>query len=439
MAKIPVKINNPNIAGDLVLNTDTNMLEIFSDGEYITVTDQTIQTIENVIEGPQVKCTYIPRNFKTYQGIFNYQLAGDFPDRSDPNYKQSRADEILVFDRFSVAVQDMAYNIKRIFYHLWTIDIRDPLGLGNFDPNNFYINNVFGIKKTPEEYRFLLLDQHTSEGLDISLYYIRYNITTKETILYEIGNIRKYPYYPYHGIDYNPNTNSIILAEYGSQVEPIDETYDTVKVYKINISNLNNISFTTVFEKNSRAHANPEIRHFHTVFWYNYNNTDYWLLTSGDGIEETKIWISSDDGNTWNILKENDGKYLLLDFEIKDNFLYWGTDTTNPSICKMSMENFTITTLIDSIDTGGLPFYSITKTKNKNKFLLIASIGVGGETKIILFDENTSTIKILKELPFSSVLAKTKMLIDESIFSYKFVYSSDSDLVAYMYKIELFD
>lgn len=428
MAIIPTQNKYPDRSGYLGLDTNSNKLIYISDGiqKNILPEDQ-IEFVKNV---PLVKVTPIPSTYYQHMNLSSFALAKDFPNRWNSQFKKFRTDQLLIYDRYNVVLYNVSYNGIKLFNKDWDINIFDPNNLENFDPNNFYIDNVFPIKKENDRYDFLIFDKKTPEGSDISLYYVSHVISTGYTGFYEVGNIRKASYFRVHGIDFNPYTKTIIFAEY-----PPDGLYDTAKVYKINISNLNNIIFDTVFEQNTRTHpTDPQIRHFHTVYWYRYLDNDYWLLTSGDTELESKIWISTDDGLNWSILKENDKKFRLTDFTMKNNYLYWGEDNYSGKICKMSMEDFTVTDLITNFNIGNLSYYSITKTKDDN-FLLIASNYSLAQSKIILFNEELPQIEVLKDLNFPLSSTKTKMLVDESIFSYCNI--SNSDFTSTTCKIEL--
>ncbi|HEY1708978.1 MAG TPA: hypothetical protein VGG10_11990 [Rhizomicrobium sp.] len=92
-------------------------------------------------------------------------------------------------------------------------------------------------------------------------------------------------------------------------------------------------SWETVFERPGNA-----MRHFHFL----QPRTDVpgeWWLTSGDMPEESRVWISRDDGDSWNDLTEKAGTILstggetfqrsvfrLTDLAWQGNEIIWGTD-----------------------------------------------------------------------------------------------------------------
>jgi len=91
------------------------------------------------------------------------------------------------------------------------------------------------------------------------------------------------------GIDQSEQTNIIMIAEYIT--EPIN---DSTKVIR---SIDGGKTWDVVLEKRGLGYDPREIRHFHTCQVDPY--TDNWYVSSGDLPEESKLWVSYDNGDNW--------------------------------------------------------------------------------------------------------------------------------------------
>ncbi len=129
--------------------------------------------------------------------------------------------------------------------------------------------------------------------------------------------------YPWHGSwSIAENNNIIMYAEYASKA-------DTVFVWW---SKDSGYTWKKVFFQKSRLSPNPQIRHFHTI-----QNDPYfpgnWYLSSGDYADESRIWLSRNDGSDWKEVTDPhpDGtasqsvhRFTSLYFD--SSYIYWGTD-----------------------------------------------------------------------------------------------------------------
>jgi hypothetical protein len=72
-----------------------------------------------------------------------------------------------------------------------------------------------------------------------------------------------------------------------------------------------------------------EIRHFHTVRADPFKPRT-WYLTSGDLAQEVKVWISSDDGLTWQelALSGKRQRFRMTDMAFAEDGIFWGSDDT---------------------------------------------------------------------------------------------------------------
>jgi hypothetical protein len=96
-------------------------------------------------------------------------------------------------------------------------------------------------------------------------------------------------------------------------------------------------SWDVAFERNTE-----EIRHFH--FLQRRPGTSEWWLTSGDKPRESYIWISRDDGGTWEDITQVKGRvttggiayprsvFRLTDLVWNGDEVIWGTDDDLPQI-----------------------------------------------------------------------------------------------------------
>ncbi len=129
--------------------------------------------------------------------------------------------------------------------------------------------------------------------------------------------------YPWHGSwSIAENNNIIMYAEYASKA-------DTVFVWR---SKDSGYTWEKVFFQKSRLSPNTQIRHFHTI----QNDRYYpgnWYLSSGDNADESRVWLSRDNGSNWKEVTDADPvgtnsqsvhRFTALYFD--SSYIYWGTD-----------------------------------------------------------------------------------------------------------------
>lgn len=90
-------------------------------------------------------------------------------------------------------------------------------------------------------------------------------------------------------------------------------------------------TWTSVFTKNTRNHADPEIYHFHVVRRDPYN-AGHWYISSGDLPDECFVWRSTDDGLTWTDVSdlaytdERQKIHRTTNMYFTEDYIYWGVD-----------------------------------------------------------------------------------------------------------------
>ncbi len=105
--------------------------------------------------------------------------------------------------------------------------------------------------------------------------------------------------YPWHGswsIDQNPDSGTILWCEYPYSAE-------TVNVWR---STDDGISWSKCFTQNGHA-TEPklgDVRHFHLVQKCT-SVRGRWYLSSGDTERQSKLWVSEDDGESWEVVPIN--------------------------------------------------------------------------------------------------------------------------------------
>lgn len=119
------------------------------------------------------------------------------------------------------------------------------------------------------------------------------------------------------GADYIfPGTrNFFMFAEY---TRPI---HDKCRVWKVKPPFTNPSDWEIVMELD----VTPGLEHFHTVSFDPYSSRIY--VTTGDDDDNCKVYESSNNGSTWNIVLEgNEAKARLLNFVFTENGAYWASD-----------------------------------------------------------------------------------------------------------------
>ena len=131
--------------------------------------------------------------------------------------------------------------------------------------------------------------------------------------------------YPWHGTwSIGEYDATIIYAEYTTE-----EDAKEVVVWR---SSDDGNTWRKVFTQKSHGSHGSEIRHFHTVQPDPYNS-GHWYLSSGDRPSECKIWLSTDNGLTWEEVTDpnpegtkNQAVHRYTAIQFDENYLYWGTD-----------------------------------------------------------------------------------------------------------------
>ena len=119
------------------------------------------------------------------------------------------------------------------------------------------------------------------------------------------------------GADYIfPGTrNYFMFAEYTRPV------HDKCRVWKVEPPFTNSSNWKIVMELD----VTPGLEHFHTVSFDPYSSRIY--VTTGDDDNNCKVYESSNNGNTWDIVLEgNEAKARLLNFVFTENGAYWASD-----------------------------------------------------------------------------------------------------------------
>ena len=184
-----------------------------------------------------------------------------------------------------------------------------------------------------------------------------------------------------HGIDQNPKTRTICYAEYNA------DTAEESSVWR----STNGVWWDRQFTVDAAGAATPEIRHFHCVA-ADPGNNDIWYLVSGDAEAESHMWKSTDDGLNWTKIHDGDLRVNTLCLQFDDDYVYWGSDTTNGGFYRMQKSNDVIEELIAPGVFSGRCYASI---YTPHGWVLVYRRGAGGldteNSYIYLVEHDTLT------------------------------------------------
>jgi len=119
----------------------------------------------------------------------------------------------------------------------------------------------------------------------------------------------------------------IMIAEYCRDTDPY------ARVFR---SKNGGASWDIVFYQRAYGSESPEVRHFHTIQVDPY--TGHWYLSSGDRRQESKIFKSKDDGDTWLDVTDynldpslppalkTQSLFRLTTFWFTEDYICWATD-----------------------------------------------------------------------------------------------------------------
>lgn len=117
------------------------------------------------------------------------------------------------------------------------------------------------------------------------------------------------------GIDYNPDTGTIMFAEYNTnEDEPLGR-----RVWR---STDNGETWTEVI-------FDSDIRHWHSCQVDPF--TGDWWIASGDTDAQTKMLRSTDNGDTWNVIGEGSQLWRAIRMVFTRDKVMWGTDDIGSS------------------------------------------------------------------------------------------------------------
>lgn len=191
---------------------------------------------------------------------------------------------------------------------------------------------------------------------------ISYDISNTEfMILGELDIQKKYAHAYSHNFEsaflLDTNTPYTIFAEYGTGND--EEMY----VWRTKDKGKN---WEKVFVQGARG-GNGQIKHFHCIQYDPYRK-ELWLA-SGDTDTESKIWISKDDGNNWDLKYSGSQKTRTLGFVFEKDAIYYGMDSPQPEspshLYKIVRNTVSLAPTDNIIDLGtsqnGWAIYNLTK------------------------------------------------------------------------------
>lgn len=171
-------------------------------------------------------------------------------------------------------------------------------------------------------------------------------------------------------------------------------------------------TWTKVMEKraNNGVVDSGEIRHFHAVCCDPY--TFDWWACSGDGNNQSKIWRSQDDGDTWMEMFANGQQTRTLQFVFEKDCIYYAMDSTTAStrkftkLFKINREDMSVVEVADI--KNNFAVYNITRTYTPNGLIIwacnenVASVDADSVC-IQFYDYATETIKDIYNYPFNGI------------------------------------
>lgn len=124
-----------------------------------------------------------------------------------------------------------------------------------------------------------------------------------------------------HGIDMAPDGSYFIFSEYVGAGSATKKDGTKACVWKVTKPFTDPANWNIVMEQASPG----DILHFHGAQYDPIG--DYWITYSGDYGTDSKIWISTDAGGTWDYVIGESEKYRNLQFIFTDDYVYWAPDS----------------------------------------------------------------------------------------------------------------
>ena len=178
-----------------------------------------------------------------------------------------------------------------------------------------------------------------------------------------------------HSIDYCPNSQHVVIfGEYAS------DTQSTVNLWRTTNKGL---TWTSVLaEPGNNGGVAGAVRHFHAVAADPY--TKHWWAASGDADGQSRIYRSTNDGLTWNILFQGTQHERTTSFVFTADHVYYGTDypASTPDHSKLVRINKTDLTRTDvATIKDGFPVWALTKTFSPEGILIWPSCEFASNTR----------------------------------------------------------
>lgn len=227
-------------------------------------------------------------------------------------------------------------------------------------------------------------------------------------VLTQLGSLdigSRYWHAASHNIDSKLNiavtADITLFAEYSSDDATILNVWRTAN---------KGVSWTSIFSQTGNG-GTGEIRHFHTLQVDPY--TGHIWLGSGDLDAQSKIWKSTDDGDTWTLMASGSQETRTLGFIFESDRMYYGMDSPMsyaPSkIFRMDKNTGVRTKVADVAD--GHAVYSLTRTFFPEGFLVWTNYeyaAVNGSkitdtNKVQFFDYLDNTLKTVANISLKGI------------------------------------
>lgn len=248
---------------------------------------------------------------------------------------------------------------------------------------------------TAKSQTFVLLRENSESSHDVVTYAISDFTNPIGTL--NIGS--KYWHDSTHNIDYsfrNP-TEYIMFAEYGKNTES--------EYYVWRSSNLGATwSKVKTDVADGGTPGSGDIKHYHTCQYL--EDTNEWLLSSGDTDSQCKFWTSSDNGTTWTLRGSGSQDYRFLGVCYDSNYLYWGTDAPTAlvptKLIRCSRSTYEIQTVVEIPHNNAI--YGITRVNIPNGILMVpqhepASAAINGITKVVFYSFDKDALYNVADIP----------------------------------------
>ena len=117
------------------------------------------------------------------------------------------------------------------------------------------------------------------------------------------------------GMDYCEEKNYFIFVEYHHK------TNEDMHVWKVTAPFDDPDNWQIVMTQR----RNEDILHFHQAQYDPFSGA--WIVSSGDTGDQVKLWLSYDDGETWELKKTGNQKWRTLNHVILEDYIYWVPDS----------------------------------------------------------------------------------------------------------------